>query len=79
MNTQNLDTLPVTASAFVDFCNQLQDGFEKGYRLDLETNENYPWSYSTQFHCVLVKGVNEAVEESGATADSKPKVRKQKE
>ena len=79
MNTQTLDTLPVTASAFVDFCKQLQDGFEKGYRLDLETNDHYPWSYSTQFHCVLVKEVSESEEKSDTSSDSKRMARKQKE
>ena len=67
-----MQTIKVEAYSAAEFATKLQEAFEQGYRLDLETNENYPTSFGSYFHAGLVK--KEAGE---AKEQNKGKTRKQ--
>ena len=62
---QNLNgetLLKVVAYGFQDFIKDLEEAFEQGYRLDFESNENYPQQIGNYYSALLpLKGSEKKV------------------
>ena len=72
-----MQTLKIEAYNLADFAKALQQAFEQGYRLDLETNANYPTSFGTYFYAGLVKPTTNATNATNAQqAEEKKPTRK---
>jgi uncharacterized membrane protein YfhO len=49
------ETKSIAEYGIVNFLIQVQEGFDQGYRIDVETNENCPTSFGAMFVCNMVK------------------------
>lgn len=53
-NLKGETLLKVVGYGFHDFIRDLEQGFEQGYRLDFESNENYPQQIGSLYTAQLV-------------------------
>ena len=53
-NLKGETLLKVVAYGFQDFIKDLEEAFEQGYRLDFESNENYPQQIGNYYAAQLV-------------------------
>ena len=61
-NLKGETLLKVVAYGFQDFINDLEEAFEQGYRLDFESNENYPQQIGNYYSALLpLKGSQKKV------------------
>lgn len=53
-NLKGETLLKVVGYGFLDFIKDLEEAFEQGYRLDFESNENYPQQIGNYYAAQLV-------------------------
>ena len=56
-NLKGETLLKVVGYGFQDFIKDLEQAFEQGYRLDFESNENYPQQIGSYYQALMPKKV----------------------
>lgn len=51
----HIDTRTVDSYSFAEFCKMIQELIKEGFEFDFDSNENYPTTFGSYYHVIMVK------------------------